>query len=243
MDYLLRSLSQHPSRWLLGLILVFLFFPGIDLHVAEFFYDTEFRGFPMRVEPMMELVRKGLPAILFGVLLYFIVLGIAGEVMKHTFLGITRRVMAYLLLSLAIGPGLIVNLLLKENWGRPRPSHLEQFGGHAPYVPPLMVSDYCDGNCSFASGHASMGFWVVAFAFLAPASWRKYAIAAAIVFGALVGFVRIAQGGHFVSDVVWAGLITVLVCWWLHKRIIEDGVKAAYPPSPKAGLENRSTGA
>ncbi|MGE4281157.1 MAG: phosphatase PAP2 family protein, partial [Magnetospirillum sp.] len=133
---------------------------------------------------------------------------------------VTRRVTAYLLLSLALGPGLIVNLLLKENWGRPRPSTIRDFGGDNYFVPPLVLSNQCDGNCSFSSGHGALGFWPVAVALLVPPPWRGAALAAALAFGVMVGFVRIAQGGHFFSDVVFSAVVVVGVNLWLYRRLI-----------------------
>ena len=111
--------------------------------------------------------------------------------------------------ALALGPGLVINTLLKDNWGRPRPSTIVEFFGTNHYVPPLLPSDQCPENCSFPSGHAALGFWLVAFAFVAPPRWRRPAVLAALAFGGFVGAVRIAQGGHFLSDVVFSGVIVV----------------------------------
>jgi membrane-associated phospholipid phosphatase len=70
------------------------------------------------------------------------------------------------------------------------------------------------------SGHAALGFSLVAFPFLLPPGRsRRYGIAAALAFGALVGLGRMAQGAHFLSDVVYAGLLvygtTALLHWWI----------------------------
>ena len=114
----------------------------------------------------------------------------------------------------------MVNTLLKDNWGRPRPSTIVEFSGPNHYVPPLLPSDQCPENCSFPSGHAALGFWLVAFAFLAPPRRRRPAMVAALVFGGLVGLVRIAQGGHFLSDVIFSGVIVVGLTRWLYVRIV-----------------------
>jgi lipid A 4'-phosphatase len=44
---------------------------------------------------------------------------------------IAPTIVLYLLGSFLIGPGLISNLLLKDNWGRPRPNSIQQFAGTA----------------------------------------------------------------------------------------------------------------
>jgi undecaprenyl-diphosphatase len=69
----------------------------------------------------------------------------------------------------------------------------------------------------------------VSIAFLLPFGWRrKTAIAAALAFGALVGLARIAAGRHFLSDVVYAGLIVFATSWLLHWWIVaSDGFGGA----------------
>lgn len=214
------NMERHPWRWTLALLLPLIFVPAIDLGISAQFYDPLRRVFPARSSPMYEWVRKVMPYFMFAGAGYVAVLWAAGELMKQVFLGITRRVAAYLLLSLALGPGLIVNVLLKDNWGRPRPSTLRDFGGDNYFVPPLVLSNQCDGNCSFSSGHGALGFWPVAVALLVPAPWRGFALALALVFGVMVGFVRIAQGGHFFSDVVFSAVVVVTVNLWLYRRLI-----------------------
>lgn len=215
-----RSMEAHPWRWTLAMLLPLIFVPHIDLAVSAQFYDKARDIFPARSSPMYEWVRKVMPYFMFAGAGYVLVLWIAGEAMKQVFLGVSRRVAAYLLLSLAVGPGLIVNVLLKENWGRPRPSTIREFGGDNYFVPPLVFSDQCASNCSFSSGHGALGFWPVAVALLAPAAWRGHAVAVALAFGVMVGFVRIAQGGHFFSDTVFSAVIVIAVNLWLYRRLI-----------------------
>src|SRR2546426_744131 len=82
------------------------------------------------------------------------------------------------------------------------------YDGARQFTPAPLPAAQCERNCAFVSGHAAFAFSLVSFAFLLPLGWRrKTAIAAALAFGALVGLGRIAAGGHFLSDVVYAGLI------------------------------------
>ncbi|MGH6832091.1 MAG: hypothetical protein ACRECM_03580, partial [Methyloceanibacter sp.] len=53
--------------------------------------------------------------------------------------------------------------------------------------------------------------WTVAPASLAPAQMRPVALGAAVVFGTAVGSLRVVFGRHFVTDIVFAGLITIAV--------------------------------
>ena len=71
------------------------------------------------------------------------------------------------------------------------------------YTPPWQISDQCSGNCSFASGHAAVTFWLTAYAFLLPPRWRTMPgnRARGSRLGFAMGAVRSAQGAHFITDV------------------------------------------
>jgi lipid A 4'-phosphatase len=213
-------LRRHWMAWLLGSVLVFLLFPRVDLVVSGWFWDRA-EGWVHGRDPILEFVRKGLPVVMVGVLLFLVLLWAAGKLLKERFLSLTGWDLFYLHASLIVGPGILVNAVFKDHWGRARPSQITEFGGGSVFSPPFLVSDQCAANCSFVSGHGALGFWVIAFAFLAPAAWRGRAIAAALLFGAAVGLVRIAQGGHFFSDVVYAGALTVAVTWVLWKTLVD----------------------
>ena len=125
----------------------------------------------------------------------------------------------FLALGLAIGPGLLVNVGLKEHSARPRPAHVKEFGGTAEFRPWHTFDGACRSNCSFVSGEASASTWVVAAASLAPPPWKGFAVAAAWALAVATGLLRMAFGGHFLSDVLLAGLFTLLVCQMLHMAL------------------------
>ena len=62
------------------------------------------------------------------------------------------REIAFLSITMALGPGLLVNLTLKDHTHRPRPAHLQAFGGKAEFRPFYMADGACAKNCSFPSG-------------------------------------------------------------------------------------------
>jgi lipid A 4'-phosphatase len=133
----------------------------------------------------------------------------------------STRGMIFLAASLTIGSGLIVNLGLKDHSHRPRPVHVSEFGGDEAFRPWNRFDGACVKNCGFASGEAASGFWIVAPALLAPPPWRAAAIAAAIVYGVATSALRIAFGGHFLSDALIGGLISLIVVmalWRLYER-------------------------
>ena len=119
--------------------------------------------------------------------------------------------MIFLIATMAIGPGLIVNLGLKDHWHRPRPIQTQEFNGPSPFMPWYEDDGACRKNCSFVSGEAATGFWMVAPASVLPAPWRGPAIVAAFAFGVGASLLRLAFGGHYLSDVLLGGLVTLIV--------------------------------
>lgn len=215
-----NPLAGWRCRVLLGLVLVFVIFPQVDLGVSALFHDPATQRF-LAEGPLLNLIRKGLPPVLYAVLVFLVLLWLGDRLVPGVRTGWPNgRHVGFLLLSLALGPGLIVNGVLKEFWGRARPGDIAAFGGEGHYTPPFMIADQCATNCSFVSGHAAIGFWVVAFALLAPARWRRAAVIVALLFGAVVGGARVVVGAHFLSDVVFAGIIVVTLTVWLHRQLL-----------------------
>ena len=152
---------------------------------------------------------------------------------------IPGRALVFLTVSLALGPGLLVNVGLKNHWGRPRPGRIAQFGGDEQFVPWWQPNGGCPKNCSFVSGEASAAFWAIAPAALTPPEWRPIAYGAALTFGAAIPFSRMATGGHFLSDTIFAGIFTFIIIWlayalvyrWIGARLsdnmIEDALERA----------------
>lgn len=219
---------------------VFLLFPGIDLWASGLFYRPG-EGFFLAGWLPFRLVHDRLPyaIVVLGVMLLF-----AGAVLRRRpILGIDLRTAAFLLISLAVGPGLVVNTVLKDHWGRARPAQIAEFGGDKGFTPVFVPSDQCQRNCSFPAGDPAVAFYFVSFAFLiADRRRRRAAEAAAIGCGAAVGFVRVAQGGHFLSDVVLSGFFVYAASWLLFLSIVRhEGLATLYrhvrsPPVPARRL-------
>jgi lipid A 4'-phosphatase len=110
-------------------------------------------------------------------------------------------------LLLIIGPGVIVNGVLKPYWNRPRPNAIVPFGGQREFLP-LWEWGRGRDELSFPSGHAAMGFYLMAPAFVYYRRRPRLALAFLLLGlsgGGVIGLARIVAGGHFPSDVVWAG--------------------------------------
>jgi len=204
--------------------------PALDLAVSGLFW-REGEGFHLRAAWPARLAYDAVPvltqAVLAALALAVIVLVVRRRPAAARAGLLDRRSVAFLGLSLLLGPGLVVNGLLKSLWGRARPSQVEAFGGAQPFTPALVPADACLANCSFVAGHAAMAFWFVAFAFLlSDRRSRRAAFAAGLAFGAVVGFGRIVQGAHFLSDVVFAGIVVVAVVAATHWVVVDRDLLA-----------------
>jgi len=137
-----------------------------------------------------------------------------------------RRVATFLVLVMVIAPGLMVNTIFKQNWGRPRPKDVVELGGDRAFLPVWEKGEKGNGN-AFASGHAAMAFYLLVPWFLARRSDRRRGVLwllAGLAYGSLMGVARMVQGAHFLSDIAWsAGFVylTALALFYglgLHRR-------------------------
>jgi lipid A 4'-phosphatase len=206
----------------LGLALGILFaaYPLLDLEVADWFFDHDAGKFPLSIDYSWNLVRRAANWVPFLLLLPPLFAVLRKLVFPQAPMTMAPSVVLFLIASFLIGPGLTSNLLLKENWGRPRPNSVQQFAGTANYQPWWHPSDACKRNCSFVSGEASQAFWTIAPASLAPLQVRPLAVGGAVLFGTAVGALRVIFGRHFVTDIVFAGLVTILVVVALYRLLI-----------------------
>ncbi|MEP3277911.1 MAG: phosphatase PAP2 family protein [Stappiaceae bacterium] len=198
---------------LIGLLLVSLFFlafPGADIWASGLFYAPG-EGFWVKTVPFFIRIRELGPFLVKLVAAACLVILLLKLIVPYRKALVDLRWPLYLLSTLILGPGLIVNGLLKNNWGRPRPWMVEQFGGEFPYVPVWEITDYCQRNCSFVSGEGSASAWFLSLAFLVPVLWRRPAVVAIVTFMIVMSLNRIAFGGHFLSDTLLSWGITLLV--------------------------------
>ncbi|HUC69896.1 MAG TPA: phosphatase PAP2 family protein, partial [Stellaceae bacterium] len=162
---------------------LFLLLPQLDLWVSGLFYQPQ-HGFVLRDWAPVTFVYRAIPWITRGIVL--VVAGAAAWLflMERPFWRLDRKALLFVALSTAIGPGLIANTVLKDHWGRARPTQVEAFGGALHFTPAPLPGAECLRNCSFVSGHAALGFSLVAFAFLLPpGATRRRGVAAALGFG------------------------------------------------------------
>jgi lipid A 4'-phosphatase len=187
---------------------VFAIWPEFDLAVARYFYHGG--GFFGRND-FGRFGRDFFRVTPFVVLVVYAALWLAKNRGVKLRWAPSGRAMIFLIATMIIGPGLIVNLGFKDHWHRPRPIQTQDFNGQSPFMPWYDDGGACEKNCSFVSGEAATGFWMVAPASVLLPPWRAPAMVAAFAFGFGASLLRLAFGGHYLSDVLLGGLITLIV--------------------------------
>ncbi len=200
------SVRQYIILAFVFLGLILSIFPKLDISFSRLFYVIPL-DFIHKTHPIVVSIFRLVPifTFVFGAFcfVYLIYFGY-----KKKFLSSSAFL---LLISLIIGPGLIVNYGLKEHFGRARPRHVLEFGGSKSFTPAGIISDQCNHNCSFSSGHAAMGYYFTIFSYITPPQYKTASFIVGVILGSVIGIGRVIQGGHFLSDVVYSGLIIFLV--------------------------------
>ena len=199
--------------------LVFGLYPQFDIAIARPFYgiaDVNHNMFAMRLWPNLMLVHMVALRSVFVLVAPAVVAVVIKFVLPRRKMLISGRAAVFLISTMLLGPGLLVNVALKDHWGRPRPIDIAQYGGSQHFVAWWDPRGDCPANCSFVSGDVSTAAWTLAPAALAPPQWRVIAYGAAFAFTAAMAAVRITAGGHFFTDTVFAGVFTFLIIWFMH---------------------------
>jgi membrane-associated PAP2 superfamily phosphatase len=193
----------------LALATLFLRTTDLELDVQRLFYSESGDRWPWKnhVLPHSLYTYGVYPAALVGLISFLALVASFTSRRARTW----RPEAGFYLLVLVLGPGLIVNTVFKQNWGRPRPHYTEEFGGERAYVPVLSKGER---GTSFPSGHSSMGFFMLTPYFRWRHTRRRRAwafLALGLGLGGSLGLTRMVQGMHYLSDVVWSCGIVALV--------------------------------
>lgn len=210
------------AAWI-ALLLAFRSQPQWDLAAAAAFFDPAAcaaspiasgqycAGFTFSGLPFLATVRQllhPLPALLGVVLMIVLAVRLrAGLRWRNPDI----RLKAVLIGTLILGPGLIVNGILKAYWGRPRPWMTEDFGGWLPFVEAGTETDLCASNCSFVSGEAAAAGWLMCIALLLAVRQRVLAAAVVGVCAVVMALLRVAFGAHYLSDAILGFFMTVVL--------------------------------
>jgi lipid A 4'-phosphatase len=206
--------------WVVGAFIALAILPtvwtSLDLNAAALFMGPDA---PIAAARWwwVELINLYIPAafrtIVFLALLGWLLSSVRSSWRKW------RLPMAFVVLAGALGPGLLVNSGFKDNWQRARPYQVQPFGGTQQFTRAAVMTDQCNNNCSFVSGHVACGFFLASLMLIQR---RRQALwgAVGVVGGLVIGFARMADGAHWLSDVLWASPITLLCSWCIWKILI-----------------------
>lgn len=231
--------------WSIPLIFIIMLTPflsWLDLQIAGFFYS-------IGNDPVEHFVSNHWVDFLFkyGTFPANFTAGLASLTLVFSYFFSSfkkwRPTALTLILTLALGSGFLINGTLKEYWGRPRPKQVTQFGGtqaFRPFYSPNFFHQPMPSK-SFPSGHASMGFFFFALAIAGKRLNNKYlrrsGLALALLLGLALSLSRMAQGGHFFSDVLFSGIIMWYVAlsmdWLVYAG---EHTYENFDPQPKRSL-------
>lgn len=212
-DLLARRMIETALLGLLAAALFFALFPGADLAASHLFGDAA--GFPIAHDPPWIALRYGFIATSDGAILA-LALVLIRNLLRPASPLLTNAEIGFGLLAYTLGPGLVANGIFKTFWGRARPREIVEFGGHHLFSSPLLPSHECLSNCSFVSGEGSAVTCValIAALLLWPRCGRRgrfTVVTAATCYAGCGSILRIAFGGHFLSDIIFAALLMGVV--------------------------------
>lgn len=184
--------------------------PALDLAVARFFYEGGGRF--VGNTPTGVVVRYAAWYLPFATYLALALAWVAARFGRAAVRWAPRGpAMLFLTLSFALCPGPLLVQPLKFLTHRPRPYSVAAFGGPDSFRPLGAADGACRRSCSFPSAETAAATWMIAPASLLPAPWRGPALGVALVYAVATGILRMAFGGHFLSDVCAGMLLTLLV--------------------------------
>ena len=196
--------------------------PKLDIYISSFFYYDNNKFLIQTYYPVSILFRKILLPLL---LIYIFVLPFILRFLplQKIYFGykFSLSEIFYIWISGTITMLLVVNVMLKNMWGRARPNDTSYFGGFQDFTPWYKISNACESNCSFVSGDSSLGFLVIVFYFITKKIVFFYM---GLALGSLLGFIRIIAGGHFFSDIIFSQIVvtvTILASFVLYKKLYD----------------------
>src|SRR6188474_632435 len=96
--------------------LVFGFYPELDLKLAALFFDPASKRFMSYFYPWLGTLREAAMWLVTALVMPVIIALVVKIAMPRRPLLVSGRAIVFLLTTLAIGPGLVVNVGLKEHW-------------------------------------------------------------------------------------------------------------------------------
>lgn len=222
-----HSVSGDHARWIWVVfffgVAVFAKVPNLDLAATDLFY-TPGVGFVHARDAIVQASYDWTPLIGRVILAALIVVALLSpllaclmhrqghERIARQTLGPWRRMAVVAVLCGVIGPGLIVEVWLKDTVGRPRPVQVTEFGGDQAFHDAFEPGPDPDQHRSFVSSHAAAGFWLQSLGLTSRPVWRRRWLLVGLITGGLIGLGRMMQGGHFLSDIFFSFYAVWIPC-------------------------------
>ncbi len=209
---LVSEKNSEINYYILFLFISCLFItvgPSLDLYISTLFYlgDSQFL---VNTHYYISIFFR--EVLLPFLLIYILVLPVVGRFINIDKIFFTYKfsIKEIFLLwgSQVIIVLIFVNFFLKNFWGRARPNDVLELGGNEIFSPWYEISNACLTNCSFVSGDASVGFSIIILYLITKKMIFLYA---SFFAGFALGLIRIMAGGHFLSDIFFAGFFIVIL--------------------------------
>lgn len=221
----IRTLTVGLLAVFAAAALLFVLNPGLDIAVSSIFH-TPADGFWLGNESLPLAYRNIFNIMSMSLAVMSLILWIISY-WRGPVMGIRDRVWGFITLLYILGPGLLVNFLLKSYIGRARPADVDEFGGENSFTPAFQLADQCQNNCSFVSGEGSSAtaFFIsllVLSSFVTNKPARYLLVALGFAAALIAASLRVMKGRHFLSDTVFSVLfvsaVAVLLSWLLLRR-------------------------
>jgi lipid A 4'-phosphatase len=194
---------------------IFAQVPGLDLIVSSRYYTLD-QGFFHRNDPVVLALYDWTPWVGRGLILAMALFALSAPLLARALnvsgrqtlaervRGPWRHLACVTVCCALLGPGLLIEGVFKNVVGRPRPVQVFEFGGTDQYKGPFHVGPAPSTHKSFVSSHAAAGFALMSLGLTCSPLWRRRWLLIGIVAGGVIGAGRMMQGGHFLSDIIFA---------------------------------------
>ncbi|MDC6447474.1 phosphatase PAP2 family protein [Alphaproteobacteria bacterium] len=209
-NFVIQNISMITNMLLIFFVIAIFITLGFkfDIFFSSLFYYENNQFLLQSYDSISVIFRK---ILLYFLVIYIFILPVLSKYfpLQKIYFGykFSFKEIVYIWVSGLTTLILIVNILLKNMWGRVRPNDILEFGGTGLFTPWYKVGDSCISNCSFVSGDASVGYVLIVFYFIMKKNIYCYL---SVGLGTILGFVRIIAGGHFFSDVVFSQIVVTI---------------------------------
>ncbi|MDP5069558.1 MAG: hypothetical protein NWQ45_01545 [Congregibacter sp.] len=215
--------TQLERSVLLGLLLLaaVIEISQVDLLLGDWLYQLEGGAWSLRSNFWTQTVLHDGAKILIQAVMLLVLIAVLGQRLR---LG-RQPIRGIEVALIAIVISVVITAIVKTVSNVSCPWGLLRYGGDHPYVSIFRAGHGLDLGACFPAGHASAGYSLFAFYFLARINDRRsgfFWLVIALSIGLVLDVVQQLRGAHFLSHGLW----TVIIVW-----AVNLGVFAVFYPS------------